>query len=187
LTFVVADNGPGIPLADQERVFLPFQQGAQDARGVGLGLAIARQWVDRMGGELRLESRPGQGCRFSFSIQCALAPEAPVMDDAVPVVTRIENADLQATLQAMIRQGQVSDIVAWAQALDCTDPERQDYVARVRQAALHLDFPTLEKLASSSNDKGNSDQEKSGQVVVRSQGGSLSKASAASASTGREK
>ena len=148
LTFVVADNGPGIPLVDQERVFLPFQRGAPDSRGVGLGLAIARQWVNAMGGQLHLESRPGQGCRFGFSIQCAPAPETSTADDALPMALRPDDADWQATLRAMIQEGRVSDIVTWAEQRESADPERQDYLARVRQAALRLDFPTLEKLAN---------------------------------------
>jgi len=146
LTFVVADNGPGIPLADQARVFLPFAQGLQNAGSMGLGLAIARQWVEMMGGQLDLESRLSQGCRFSFSIECTAAP---AVNDPISRVTRLDEVPCQTTLQTMIQQGRVSDIVTWALQLERTHPERQEYAAQVRRAALHLDFAALAKLASS--------------------------------------
>jgi two-component system sensor histidine kinase KdpD len=57
----VIDRGPGIPLADRERVFLPFQRLVDYGSGVGLGLAIARGLVHAMGGELTIEDTPGGG------------------------------------------------------------------------------------------------------------------------------
>lgn len=58
----VIDHGPGIPPADVERVFQPFQRlGDRDRGGVGLGLAVARGFVEAMGGELRVEETPGGG------------------------------------------------------------------------------------------------------------------------------
>ncbi len=58
----IVDHGPGIPPADRERVFEPFQQrGDSDRGGVGLGLAVSRGFVEAMGGELRVEDTPGGG------------------------------------------------------------------------------------------------------------------------------
>jgi two-component system sensor histidine kinase KdpD len=57
----VIDRGPGIPLADRERVFQPFQRLVDHGSGVGLGLAIARGLVHAMGGELTIEDTPGGG------------------------------------------------------------------------------------------------------------------------------
>ena len=70
LSFEVVDQGSGIPSAEQESVFLPFMRGqnAQQVRGSGMGLAIAKQLVGLMGGELALDSVPNRGCRFYFSI-----------------------------------------------------------------------------------------------------------------------
>jgi two-component system, OmpR family, sensor histidine kinase KdpD len=70
----VVDRGPGIPPDQRELVFRPFQRlgdapvpveaapGARAHTGVGLGLAVARGFVDSMGGELAAEDTPGGGC-----------------------------------------------------------------------------------------------------------------------------
>jgi two-component system sensor histidine kinase KdpD len=59
----VVDHGPGIPVADRERVFLPFQRRGDrsNAAGVGLGLAVARGLVDAVGGHLEVEETAGGG------------------------------------------------------------------------------------------------------------------------------
>jgi len=91
LDFTVADNGEGIPTADLERIFLPFERGAAAARsgkGMGMGLTIARQLVERMGGRLGVDSRPGEGARFHFAVTVrAVAAEtvaASPADGAAP-------------------------------------------------------------------------------------------------------
>jgi two-component system sensor histidine kinase KdpD len=59
----VVDHGPGIPVADRERVFEPFQR-ADDRPtvvGTGLGLAVARGFVELMGGQIQIEDTPGGG------------------------------------------------------------------------------------------------------------------------------
>lgn len=72
LRFEVRDTGPGIADRDREAVFLRFRQlDAPQARhygGAGLGLAIAKELVTAMGGEIGVESELGKGCRFWFTI-----------------------------------------------------------------------------------------------------------------------
>ncbi|KAB2962049.1 MAG: hypothetical protein F9K18_10360, partial [Thermoanaerobaculia bacterium] len=66
----VSDRGPGIPEAEREAIFEPYRQlsgGGAPAAGTGLGLPIARQLVELMGGVLGVESRPGSGARRSRS------------------------------------------------------------------------------------------------------------------------
>jgi two-component system sensor histidine kinase BaeS len=67
----VEDNGPGIPLHEQEKIFQPFIRGSQGRRiveGMGLGLSIAREIILAHGGEIRLESTPGAGSRFILQL-----------------------------------------------------------------------------------------------------------------------
>lgn len=63
LRIVVEDEGRGIPEALQERVFQPFASGTRRAggEGVGLGLYIAHELVNRLGGQIHLESKEGEG------------------------------------------------------------------------------------------------------------------------------
>lgn len=74
LTFSVADNGPGIPPDQQTLVFERFYRGGQsDARGAGLGLAIARQAAGRMHGSLQLSPGPGgRGCLFTLMLPASV-------------------------------------------------------------------------------------------------------------------
>ncbi|MCA1987653.1 MAG: HAMP domain-containing protein [Desulfarculus sp.] len=72
--FEVSDSGEGIPVEHQEAIFRKFHgvPGAKP-KGSGLGLFIARQAVRSHGGELGVESRPGQGSRFWFTLPQATA------------------------------------------------------------------------------------------------------------------
>src|SRR5438552_7350836 len=64
----VVDRGPGIPAADRERLFHPFERGRSRAPGTGLGLTIARGFVEAHGGNLWLEDGQQQGARFVFTL-----------------------------------------------------------------------------------------------------------------------
>jgi signal transduction histidine kinase len=69
LALDVADTGPGIDVEDQQRIFLPFEQGAgQDAGGAGLGLAVSRRIIDAQGGQIALRSSPGNGSTFTVTL-----------------------------------------------------------------------------------------------------------------------
>jgi len=67
----VTDTGPGIALEDQERIFEQFQQtdvGVQQREGTGLGLALSKRLVELHGGRIWVESEPGRGSRFVFTL-----------------------------------------------------------------------------------------------------------------------
>jgi signal transduction histidine kinase/ligand-binding sensor domain-containing protein/CheY-like chemotaxis protein len=83
--FEVADTGPGIPRAEQEELFGPFVQsqaahGAREA-GAGLGLAISRSFARLMGGDVTVQSTPGQGATFVVDVSL---PRAEVVETGAP-------------------------------------------------------------------------------------------------------
>lgn len=112
--FMVSDTGQGIAEKEQKRIFEPFVRGAAGKSsgidGVGMGLVIAQQWVNLMGGEISVDSQPGRGSRFSFSIVCELAEAVPrtatVPEQAVALEPRIilvvEDDDNSRNLLAML-------------------------------------------------------------------------------------
>jgi signal transduction histidine kinase len=67
----VADEGPGIAPDQQARIFEPYETSAPAGEGMGLGLAIARRLARSMGGDIELESAPGQGSRFTLVLPAA--------------------------------------------------------------------------------------------------------------------
>jgi signal transduction histidine kinase len=69
--FAVMDTGPGIPQDMQTRIFEPFVQATDDIKhtqGTGLGLPISRSLVQAHGGDLRVESKVGEGSTFFFNL-----------------------------------------------------------------------------------------------------------------------
>lgn len=73
IRFAVSDSGPGIALADLSHIFDWFWQaqpgsGGEGRGGAGLGLAIAKGLIEAHGARLRVESPPGLGCTFSFTV-----------------------------------------------------------------------------------------------------------------------
>ena len=68
----VQDNGRGVRAEDQPRLFVEFSRlGQVGIPGHGLGLSIVRRIIDRLGGRVGVESEPGQGSRFWFSLPAA--------------------------------------------------------------------------------------------------------------------
>ncbi len=69
----VVDRGPGVPSGDRDRVFLPFQRlgDAGTGDGVGLGLAVAKGFVEAIGGEMEIEDTPGGGLTMVFRLRAA--------------------------------------------------------------------------------------------------------------------
>jgi len=65
----VQDEGKGIALADQARIFEKFERvDAREPGGSGLGLYIARKLARAMGGDVTVDSMPGQGASFRFTL-----------------------------------------------------------------------------------------------------------------------
>ena len=65
---IVADEGPGIDPADQQRIFERFERADAKQGGTGLGLAISRRLARSMGGDVTVDSEPGAGARFTLTL-----------------------------------------------------------------------------------------------------------------------
>lgn len=67
--FSVKDNGPGISETEMKKLFQPYIRAAGDkTKGTGLGLAISKEFVEAQGGKIWVESRLGEGSKFSFTL-----------------------------------------------------------------------------------------------------------------------
>ena len=78
LAISVTDQGPGVPEADQERIFGEYEKGGSGRRkrgGVGIGLTLSRRLAEYMGGALTLESTPGKGATFTLWMPHGREPE----------------------------------------------------------------------------------------------------------------
>ncbi|WP_107850361.1 ATP-binding protein [Oceanimonas marisflavi] len=105
--FVVEDNGIGIASEQQDRIFDRFTQADESISrrygGTGLGLAISRRLIEAMGGTLTLESAPGRGSRFTFTLP--LTPvQAPVQERQTEV-TALPSLSLLLVEDVAINRG----------------------------------------------------------------------------------
>ena len=98
----IRDNGPGIPAEEQQRIFEAFYRLGRSEKaveGTGLGLAITRRLVELHGGHLGIESKPGEGSCFFFTLPVAEQPKAAAgesagkrrEDGATPTILVIED------------------------------------------------------------------------------------------------
>lgn len=129
----VIDDGPGIPWAEQNRVFERFYRTARpDARvveGTGLGLPLSRQIAQAHGGDIELESTPGRGCRFRLRLPRTSLPAQPA-PEAAPISAT--EAALAAELLVSPESGVVPSVAAPTRVLVVEDnPEMREYVARI--------------------------------------------------------
>ena len=108
----VSDTGVGMSQEQRARLFTPFVQGdrtiARRFGGTGLGLTICRQLADMMGGEIGVESVPGQGSTFTarLPLPAALGP--------VAVVGEAETLDLVGARLLVVDDNEVNQVVARA-------------------------------------------------------------------------
>ena len=144
LDFSVQDSGIGIPPAELARLTEPFQRASNAARheGIGLGLYIVRQMLERMDSRLHIDRPAGGGSRFSFTLQLDLAVEQEldtVMQEShLPSVSGegkhillVDDADLSRELIHELLSGYDYEVQTCAdvdQALDWLAGESPDLV-----------------------------------------------------------
>ena len=129
LNFSVEDSGIGISAEQIERLFTSFEQAESSITrrfgGTGLGLTICKRLVEAMGGDIDVESEPGKGSRFSFTIQCGLgeqtldeedisetgrAKEAEILHERRVLVAEDNPINQQLALEFLQRAGAQVDI-----------------------------------------------------------------------------
>jgi signal transduction histidine kinase/CheY-like chemotaxis protein len=148
----VADTGVGIDPADRERIFQEFQQAGQQ-EGSGLGLPLARSLVALHGGRLWVESEPGSGSTFTFTlpVRQTTAPEAAASEPApataataaearsstaAPATVLLVEDDPQSVeLLTLYLEGDGFEVVTCEDAVAGMDTAR-----RLRPAAIVLDI-----------------------------------------------
>ena len=130
----VRDNGPGIPSEDQQRIFDAFirlAQSGEATEGTGLGLAITARLVELHGSKLQIESKPGDGTCFYFSLpHVATAPVEPAratiatpLADKSPRILIVEdNAMMGQLIQSLLKS-------SGYETLRCDQPERATEMA----------------------------------------------------------
>lgn len=157
LQFTVQDSGTGIDLTEQASIFDAFRQLQHAQGGVGLGLYIAQRIVQGMGSDLGLSSSKGAGSTFTFTLRVpatdavTVAPVARTMPAPTLAVDRKDclapPADSRLELAKLARDGRLTDIEHWLDALSKSHPAASGFYQAVRQLLDTLDFERLEALA----------------------------------------
>jgi PAS domain S-box-containing protein len=161
LRFSVEDNGRGIDAADVRHIFEPLRRGsnATDLHGLGLGLAIAAQWIERMGSTIGVETSRGFGSHFSFLLDLEVGFEAVPSKrellfgihsllqtpQAKLSFLPLPEEDIHA-LGELIRMGRLGRLRDWAHALEMRHPQHRDAAVVVGELAANADLDALEKL-----------------------------------------
>lgn len=138
LLFSVCDSGIGIPEDKQQIIFQPFSQAdASTTRqfgGTGLGLSICHSLTELLGGQLQLESQPGQGSRFFFEVPLqTVKPYRPPEIAGVKIWVEDTNQEHREALLAELRSWKM-DIVSESSACQ---------IGIVSSADIGREFPCL--------------------------------------------
>jgi CheY-like chemotaxis protein len=127
LRFEVIDTGVGIPMDLRENLFSPFTQADNSVSrkygGTGLGLAICRQLCAMMGGAIGVDSQPGRGSSFWFTVQCrrgevptvCAPPTQPMIESTgrkLKILVAEDNAMIRILIAKLLKKrGHVADMV----------------------------------------------------------------------------
>ncbi|MBN2195380.1 MAG: response regulator [Polyangiaceae bacterium] len=154
LRFAVTDTGPGLATEEQDRVFLPFEQGSGTGRGsqgTGLGLTISQELVRLMGGGIQVQSELGRGSTFWFDLTVPVVSHVvqPSPDettghaeeerpDSARLATPPPQDDLDL-LRDLARRGDLVRIMAHARRLENEDPRYSAFARRLHDLAKAFD------------------------------------------------
>jgi CheY-like chemotaxis protein len=110
--FTVTDNGIGIGAEQQQRLFVPFEQGSVNSMkhgGTGLGLAISQNLAEMMGGRISVRSEPGRGSVFSF---CLSLEEAAPDEEGGPLIPDLSGRRILSVEDIEINRVVLAELLA---------------------------------------------------------------------------
>ena len=142
----VRDSGPGIPPDEQKRIFEAFYrltQNAKAAEGSGLGLAITQRLVELHGGKLGLESEPGTGSCFFFTL-----PLVPSVEPRIEIETADEHVRRSVAKVLVVEDDRTAATLLETQLVSagyevvlCTEPARAvEMAAELQPSAVTMDI-----------------------------------------------
>lgn len=137
LRFSVQDTGCGMDNKDRERIFTAFErlENARNIPGFGLGLTIAYRLVSQMGGNIRVESRPGEGSTFIVILPLRQADEKSPIEESKPVsvISRLNGISV-LLLDDDIRQLRITGEMLKRLGADCAlCTNSRELISRMRE------------------------------------------------------
>ena len=137
LRFSVQDTGCGMDSKDTERIFTAFErlENARNVPGFGLGLTISYRLVSQMGGNIRVESRRGEGSTFIVILPLRQADEKSPIEESKPVsvISRLNGISV-LLLDDDIRQLRITGEMLKRLEADCTPcATSRELIARIRE------------------------------------------------------
>jgi signal transduction histidine kinase len=145
LLIAVSDTGIGVAVEDQERIFESFQQGRRGApkeEGTGLGLTLSRRIVWLFGGRMWLESTPGKGSTFGFSVPGVLrSVRDPHASKDLPVVLLVDDDRASLDLNSAYLDGSATRVLRASDGVEALAVARKELPAAV---VLEIGLPRLD-------------------------------------------
>ena len=115
IEIVVEDTGIGIPADKQEAIFRSFEQAdgntAREYGGTGLGLSITKQLVESHQGKIWVESTPGNGSRFCFTMPVSTEPTQLKWTNLAPIVANLQHPVLEEPRISIPLIGTSTDVI----------------------------------------------------------------------------
>jgi hypothetical protein len=151
----VVNDGPDIPLENQTEIFDAFRQLHHREAGAGLGLFIVERIIHGMGGDVRLDSSPDSGNRFTLIVPVNVVDATAVATRAIhyapareAVAGRLNAPPLpeRLALSKLARDGELSEIEKWVAETRAANPGHEDFYNEVMACVETFDMDRLQRL-----------------------------------------